>query len=204
MWTAAILGGGQARRLGGRDKGALLVGGRTILERQLAVLHELGAPVIAVGGDPGRPALRGVTVVPDRLPGHGALGGLYTALVASPTDHVVVLAYDMPFVTAAFLGYLAALPDAADAIVPRTADGRHPLCARYHRRAATLIRSRLEAGQLRIEHALSGLTVRELGPEELKPFDPDGRLLFNVNTAEDYQRACALAGDAAESKPPLG
>ena len=31
--------------------------------------------------------------------------------------------------------------------------------------------------------------MRELGPDDLSPFDPDGRLLLNVNTPEDYARA---------------
>jgi len=199
MWTAAILGGGQARRLGGQDKSALLVGGRAILDRQLAVLHDLGVPVLIVGAD-SRPGTHDITPVPDRLPGHGPLGGLYTALVASPTDHVVVVACDMPFLTASFLAHLAAVPDAVDAVVPRLADGRHPLCARYDRRAAGSIRQRLEAGRLRVSEALDELTVRELGPEELAPFDPDGTLLFNVNTPDDYQRARAIARDTAE--PP--
>ena len=38
-WTAAILAGGQARRLGGVDKSALVVGTRSILERQLSLLR---------------------------------------------------------------------------------------------------------------------------------------------------------------------
>jgi len=42
MQTAAILAGGRARRLGGRDKSRLVIGGRTILERQLDVLRLLG------------------------------------------------------------------------------------------------------------------------------------------------------------------
>ena len=45
MWTGAILAGGQARRLGGIDKSALLVGTASILDRLLS-LHELDfAPV---------------------------------------------------------------------------------------------------------------------------------------------------------------
>ena len=38
MQSAAILAGGDARRFGGRDKSALVVDGRTILERQIAEL----------------------------------------------------------------------------------------------------------------------------------------------------------------------
>jgi molybdopterin-guanine dinucleotide biosynthesis protein A len=36
--SAAILAGGRASRFGGRDKSALIVNGRTILDRQLSAL----------------------------------------------------------------------------------------------------------------------------------------------------------------------
>src|SRR5258705_2064567 len=87
MWTAAILAGGQARRLGGRDKGALRVGAGSILERQLSVLHALAPHILLVGHHPSAPGLGrasagiDVRVVEDRIAGAGALGGLYTALV---------------------------------------------------------------------------------------------------------------------------
>jgi hypothetical protein len=37
--------------------------------------------------------------------------------------------------------------------------------------------------------AVTALNVRYLDTDELAPFDPDGRLLLNVNTPEDYSRA---------------
>ena len=47
--SAAILAGGQATRFGGRDKSALLVDGRTILDRQLAALAPLTDDLMIVG-----------------------------------------------------------------------------------------------------------------------------------------------------------
>jgi hypothetical protein len=47
------------------------------------------------------------------------------------------------------------------------------------------------AGNLRVGAALEDLSVLEIGPDELKPFNQDGRLLCNVNTPEDYDRARA-------------
>ena len=41
MTTAAILAGGHARRMAGRDKSQLQIDGRTILERQVEALHGL-------------------------------------------------------------------------------------------------------------------------------------------------------------------
>jgi molybdopterin-guanine dinucleotide biosynthesis protein A len=199
MWTAAILAGGQARRLGGLDKSALAVGDAvTIRERQLAALRDLTPHILIVT----RAAVQeqnavhqqrasGLRVVHDRVPDSGALGGLYTALMEAPTEQVVVLACDMPFVTASFLSHLAGLGNDPryDAVVPRDDAGRHPLCASYRRQAAAAMRARIDAGRLRVLDALGDLVVRDIGPDELHDFDADGRLLLNVNTPEDFARA---------------
>ena len=89
FWDAHILAGGQARRLGGQDKGALVVGDRRILDRQLAALDGRAARIVLVGG-PERHVGAGVEVIPDRLPGIGALGGLYTALVSATSERTLV------------------------------------------------------------------------------------------------------------------
>ncbi|MGH9348086.1 MAG: molybdenum cofactor guanylyltransferase, partial [Vicinamibacterales bacterium] len=67
----------------------------------------------------------------------------------------------------------------------------HPGCAAWARRAAPHLRARLDQGQLRILDALDGLDVREMSASDVARFDPDGRLLLNVNTAGDYARATA-------------
>ncbi|MGH8187767.1 MAG: molybdenum cofactor guanylyltransferase, partial [Steroidobacteraceae bacterium] len=67
----------------------------------------------------------------------------------------------------------------------------HPLCAAWARRAAPHLRAAIDDGRLRIIDALAGLDVRELSADDLAPFDPDGRLLENVNTPDDYARATA-------------
>jgi molybdopterin-guanine dinucleotide biosynthesis protein A len=189
MFTGAILAGGQARRLGGIDKSALLVGTDSILDRQLSLLRALTPHILIVAGDPAAARRADATLVSDRIAGAGALGGLYTALVEAPTEQVLVIACDMPFLTVPFLARLAECGEGVDAVVPRDERGRHPLCASYDRRIAGHLKARIDRGELRVRDALAGLDVRELGPDELAPFDPDGRLLLNVNTPADYERA---------------
>jgi molybdenum cofactor guanylyltransferase len=191
MWTGAILAGGRARRLGGIDKSALLVGGQSILDRQLAVLRSLTPHILIVASDEHRYREAGVPVVRDRIAGAGSLGGIYTALVEAPTEQLVVMACDMPFLTAPFLARLAALGAGADAAIPRDARGLHPVCAGWARGAAPHLRACLDRGRLRVLDALDGLDVREMEPDELARFDPDGRLLLNVNTPADYAQATA-------------
>jgi len=188
-FTAAILAGGQARRLGGVDKSALAVGRRSILDRQLSLLRGLTPHILIVASDRSRGVNAGVPVVVDRIDGAGSLGGLYTALMEAPTEQVLVIACDMPYLTAPFLTTLVALGEHADVAVPRDARGRHPLCASYSRRVAAHLKSRIDSGDLRVIEALAGLDVRELGPDELAPFDSDGLLLLNVNTPDDYRLA---------------
>ena len=187
--TAAILAGGHARRLGGVDKSALTIGSLSILERQVSLLRGLTTHILVIARNrpPRLPA--DVTMVPDRIVGAGSLGGLYTALLEAPTEHVLVIACDMPFLTAPFLARLAACGADVDVAVPRDAHGRHPLCACYARRVAGHLKARIETGDLQVSEALRDLRVRELGPDELAPFDRDGLLLLNVNTPDDYAKA---------------
>ena len=77
MYTAAILAGGRATRFGGRDKSALVVDGRTILERQIAELSIVAEERLLVGGAVSHPDAR---TIPDLVPDCGPLGGLHAAL----------------------------------------------------------------------------------------------------------------------------
>ncbi len=189
--SAAILAGGRARRLGGLDKSALVVDGRSILERELAAVRALTTDISIVANDPTRFAQVDVPVRQDLVPGAGALGGLYTAVASASTPLVLALACDMPFVTSAFLTHLVSVADEADAVVPRDADGRHVLCGVFRGAVASHLRAALDAGRFRVADALAGLRVRVVDPEETAPFDRDGRLLLNVNTPADFARATA-------------
>jgi molybdopterin-guanine dinucleotide biosynthesis protein A len=190
--SAAILAGGRARRLGGLDKAALLLGGTRIIDRQLAILRTLSEDVMVVANDPSRYAALQLPVVPDLVPGAGALGGVYTALDAARHDLVVVLACDLPFVTADLLDRLITeADDTVDAVVPRSRRGLEPLCAVYRKRCAPVLRERIETGALQLLALPDVLRVREVGPAALAPYDATGRLFANVNTPHDYARARA-------------
>lgn len=192
----AILAGGHARRFGGRDKSALFVDGRRIIERQLDALAPVAGDVFVVGGDPERYREFGLRVVPDHRPGLGPLAGLHAALTSATAPAVLVLACDLPLVDARFLAHLAGRLGAAEVAVPRDAGGWHPLCACYAARCAPKIAARLDAGLLKVVDALTTLERVEVGPDELSSFDPSGRLLTNVNSADDY---AALTGPPARA-----
>jgi len=105
-FSGAILAGGRSSRFGS-DKALAVVDGRAMVRRVADALDEAGAAeVFVIGGDAVALAALGLTSLPDRRPGEGPLDGLITALGASANDLVVVLACDLPFVTAELIGAL--------------------------------------------------------------------------------------------------
>jgi molybdopterin-guanine dinucleotide biosynthesis protein A len=189
--AAAILAGGRARRFGGIHKGTLRIGGQRIIERLIAVLRHVADPVFIVAAEREPYVDLGLEIVPDVVAGRGALGGIYTGIVRSPRDRVVIVACDMPFLSERLLVRMTASSD-ADIVIPRTERGYEPLCALYSKACAEPIRGRLERGLLQASRLPEELRVEEIGPEILATYDPDGLLFVNVNTPHDYERALGL------------
>jgi molybdopterin-guanine dinucleotide biosynthesis protein A len=97
-FAAVVLAGGRARRLGGQDKLALAVGGRSLLERTLAAVAHAD-PLVVVG--PHRAIPVDVIWTREEPPGAGPLAGLSAGLAEVPRsiDLVAVLAADHPHLT---------------------------------------------------------------------------------------------------------
>ena len=199
MWSAAILAGGRATRFGGRDKGALVVDGEPIRQRQLAALSQVADDVMIVVARRPQPedvARRlhpsEIRVISDRVPDCGPMGGLHTALSESRGGATAIVACDMPFVSAAFLAHLLTLTADADAVVPATDRGYHPLCAAYTRACLEPIARRIAARRLKITDLLDEVRVRVVTAEEMRAFGDPDTLVANVNTPGEYRELEAL------------
>ena len=199
MWSAAILAGGRARRLGGQDKSALIVDGVRLLDRQLAALHSLTDTILLVGY-PG-PAPASCVVVPDHRPGTGPLGAIASALSVATTERVLIVAVDLPFLTTAFLDFLARADEDADAVVPVSGGRWQPLCAMYRRRAAPILDAAIDRGELAVHAAVARLNPTLLAGDSLVPFDPEHRLFANINTPDDLGRWRASGGRNRTAAP---
>ena len=201
MLTAAILAGGRSTRFGGRDKSALVVDGRTIFDRQVSELSQIADEILLVGAAIGREPRPRVMPIADLIPGCGPLGGLHAALTAARGDPVVVVACDMPYVSAPFLAYLAGLAgthgergkgDEFDAIVPQTERGYHPLCAVYTHAVIAPIERRLSAGHFTMTDLLADVRLRVVAADDIARFGDPHRLLANVNTPSEHESLEAL------------
>ncbi len=194
MIGAAILAGGRARRLGGAQKALVELGGRTILQRQTAVLSSVAEEILLVVGD--REIFRaadlgGAKLVTDVSPGRGPLAGLEAAFAASRADALLVVGCDLPFLDDKLLAHVRdAAPD-AEAVVPRVAGRPQPLHARFARAALPFARARLARNSLRLIELLDDLRTHFLDEAELRAIDAELASFTNVNTPEDLARARA-------------
>jgi len=164
-FSALLLAGGRSTRMG-RDKALLPhpVSGLPLLAHQAALLRSLpGCAELLLSA----PADRGYALVgpladarlvPDAAPDCGPLAGLAAGLAVASTSRLLVLAVDLPFMTADVLGALISGSSPRGGLAPRHDDGVfEPLCSVYpvfpDSRAA--VASALERRQLSLQRLLA-------------------------------------------------
>jgi molybdopterin-guanine dinucleotide biosynthesis protein A len=141
-FDAIVLAGGRATRLGGVDKVALDVGGRTSLDRVLDAVAEAGT-VVVVG--PPRATSRPVTWRREDPPYAGPVEAVAAALDAVSSDAVVVLAGDAPLVDGRTVTRLLDALPGHDAALLVDADGQHQYLAAAYTRTALVGVSRVRS-----------------------------------------------------------
>jgi molybdopterin-guanine dinucleotide biosynthesis protein A len=181
---AFILMGGQSSRMG-RDKSQLLLENQTFTDRIAETLLEITDSVTLVGS---REINSRYAVAPDVYPAWGALGGLHAALAACRREWAIVVACDVPFVTAELFHYLASLRDGCDAVVPLQPDDRpQPLSSLYRiepcLRCATEL---IEARKRRPLDLLELVNTRWVPFNDLRNLDQAEKFFVNINTPDDY------------------
>jgi len=183
-----VLAGGKSSRMGA-DKAFLEFQGQTLLERALTVLGHV-CPRVAIVGDCNRFSTFG-SVVEDVYAGCGPLAGIHAALATSPAELNLMLAVDMPFVSADLLSYLFSAAEQSGAVVtvPRTGKGFQPLCAVYRREFASVAAGALKAKKYKIDRLFECLAIRIIEEAELKKAGFSEQDFFNINTPGDRRTA---------------
>ena len=183
--SAAVLAGGQSRRMG-TDKSFIFLEGRPILEHVLSHVRELELPTILITNSPQHYNAYNLPIYTDILPGQGSLGGLYTAIHKSAADFTLCVACDMPFLNTALLRYLLGLCSADwDVIVPRIGGYPEAMHAIYSKTCLEPIRGQIVQGKLKASGFFDMVNVRYVEEDEIKPYDPALRSFINLNTPDD-------------------
>ena len=185
----------------GAQKGLETIGGQRIIDRVAAALRGVTPELLLVANDPAaREWLPGARTVADLHPGTGGLAGVEAALADARGRDVLVVAWDMPFVTTPLLQVLidAARAHNADVALPASDSpyGFEPFCAYYSARVLPELSRFLEHGGAARDflHRLTRLHIVPL-TETTRVGDPR-RFFLNVNTPDDLESARAMAAAA--------
>ncbi|MGN0063493.1 MAG: molybdenum cofactor guanylyltransferase [Nocardioides sp.] len=180
-YAAIVLAGGRGSRLGGVDKGAVLLADAPLLEHVLTALGG-AAPVVVVA--PERPTVRPVRFTLEDPPYGGPVAGIVAGLDSlaaggEPLPALVALvAVDMPWVTADTFARLVEAVGERDGAFLHAADGYRQLCG--------VVRTdRLRAVRPQVA---DGLSVRRLlAPLDLAVVQPTEREADDVDTWADLE-----------------
>ena len=178
----------------GRDKCALEVGGRTLIQRVVDALDEVAGEIVVVHA-PERPPpeLRSRTplrLVPDPFEDAGPLVAIVAGLEAASAPVALTVGCDAPQLQPALLRLLGEWADAGSPLVAPLHEGVPQwLCAAWRRDALPVLRERIAAGDRAVHAAAGALDAALLPPEAYAHLDPQGRSFLNVNTPEQLAAA---------------
>jgi|SRR5215471_317747 len=182
----ALLAGGASKRMG-RPKALLPFGTGTLLQHQLTKLYPLFDEILLVVKDPPDAATGRARVLLDATPRQGAIFGLIRAL-EEVSDHVFVLAIDLPLLTVDLITGIAerGLATSAPAVVAEYKGRLEPLAAVWRRSVLPAARRQVAAGDFSLQSLARTAGAEILSEREWKRFDPSGNSFSNLNTMNDY------------------
>jgi molybdenum cofactor guanylyltransferase len=189
-YTAVVLAGGKAARLGGQAKPQLEVGGRTMLAAVLAAVPDADRRVV-VG--PRQPVPDDVVLIRERPPGGGPVAALRAGLTEVSTDVVAVLASDLPFLTADLIGELRGRLT-GDGVLVVDDGGRDQFLLGMWRTAALRTAVAGARGPTPMRRLLAGLAVHRIRPAAVPGRPPPW---LDCDTPADLARARQVAGGTA-------
>jgi molybdopterin-guanine dinucleotide biosynthesis protein A len=180
-FAAVLLAGGRSSRMG-RDKATLVIDGQPLWQRQLATLRALQPCELLISGRRDGPyAGAGIEIIEDAIPGLGPLAGIAAALRRADSPRVLVLAIDLPAMTADFL---ATLLQNSRPTVPQSARYFEPLAAVFPKAALPIAEEFLCEKDRSMQRFVRRLV--EVGLACARAIDADESVLFqNVNAPGD-------------------
>ena len=192
-FTLAINCGGKSSRMG-TNKAFATIGEQTIIERIIDSTKNIGQDeTILITNTPDDYAHLNLPMYNDLVPDSGSLGGIYTAIHQSKTSHTIVIACDMPFVSADVLKFMMTHADNVDIVVPTVENYPQGLHAIYSKNCLEPIRAKIEAKRLKVIGFYEQVNVTYLDEGAIQAYNRDSLAFMNVNTPEELEKAKQIA-----------
>lgn len=176
----------------GQPKALLPFDGEPLIVHTVRTLSRLFSDLVVVAApEQAFPSLP-VTLVHDEVAYQGPVGGILYGLRAARSELCFVTSCDAPFLNLDLIAFLVAQMNDHEVVVPHWQERLQPLHAVYRRGVVPLLQEQLDRSELRPIFLYKKVRTREVSPEEIRHFDPEGLSFRNLNSPDDYQAALAL------------
>lgn len=176
----------------GQPKALLPFDGEPLIVHLVRRLSRLFREIVVVAAPAQALPPLPVTIVHDAVAYQGPVGGLCYGLRATRADICFVTACDAPFLNLTLISYLLDQVTDYDVVVPFWQERLQPLHAVYRRSVLPLLQDQLTRRELRPIALYGRVRTREIGPEEIRRFDPEGLSFRTMNTPQEYAAALEL------------
>lgn len=191
--TGVILAGGQARRMGGQDKGLVMLDGKPMVEIIIDVFKPQTAKLlINANRNHDRYSQYGLELVADELSGYcGPLAGMASALKAINTDYMVTAPCDSPFIPLDLVQRLADALENKSTEISVAHDGERiqPVFCMLKKTLLQSLTDYLAAGERKIDRWFKQHDFA------IADFSDKPETFDNINTLEDVESALSKLRD---------
>jgi len=182
--TGVVLAGGKASRMGGQDKGLMLLDGKPLWQHVSDRLHpQVSSVVISANRNLNTYQESGLPVISDTLSDFpGPLAGMLSVMQQLPDEWFLFCPCDTPFIPVDLFARLEIDRFQAPVVWVNDGDRDHPAVALAHRSLASKISDYLIRGDRRVM-----VFMREVGGHSVD-FSDIKSAFRNINTLEDLQK----------------
>ncbi len=190
--SGVVLAGGDNKRFP-ILKGFLRINGITIIEKNINLLQTICNDVFISTNMPELYFKFQINMYGDIIASMGPMSGIYTSLLNSKNDNLLVVACDMPFLNEGVLSYILKKHIEmnknflCDATVPFYNNRPQPLCGIYRKTALPLLEENLQNNKNSMYFFLREVKTNFISEAEIKEIDASGSSFININTLEDYK-----------------
>ncbi|GAB4313433.1 MAG: molybdenum cofactor guanylyltransferase [Bacteroidales bacterium] len=191
------MAGGASSRMG-RDKGLMLLNGKTLAEHQLEKLNSLSLDPYISSNNPSYQRF-GPPVFTDKITQIGPAGGIITMLESITEESMLIIPCDLPFLPVSLLRELLEHYRGEDVLIPHWNGYPEPLVGIYHRRALPVFSRMVEQGAYKLAQILKEMNTGYLEITE-KAYPGAGVWFTNINTPADLEKAAQLIDSLQQGK----
>ena len=179
--TTVILAGGKAERMNGKDKGLLKINNTFVIEQLYKISAKFTSKVyINANRNINKYKKMGYTVLVDAFDGfQGPLAGIYTALLNTKTDYLLILPCDGPLINDTYFKKMLSGDD--DFEIKCAHDGKRiqPVHALIKNNITESLKKFLLTGQRKIDKWYNDRNLK------LIDFSDNKNLFININSPKD-------------------